>query len=121
MEKMPKLVTAINAYLNESDVGIVLTISLLMYMLRVGLWQRFHLWPTAINWTPFALSLVLTPLMSTTAEVQWGGPFFWRAVFFNGGMSLLVWHVFLPRAKRYWPDAFRDLPMNNGPANHTPH
>lgn len=102
------------SFLVASDMHTVFVITAIALLLKYYLWPYWR-WPLAyLAFVPLALSFVITPLMSSTAEVQWGGQWFFRQAFYNGVVSEIWFHVGLPYCYRKWPHLFSFLSLSNG-------
>ena len=103
---LTSLTAGLISFLAAADAHTVILIVLLTYLAQGTLWKRFSLWPEMIVWLPLLLAVILTPLVSTAEEIQWGGKYARRAIFYNGGVSTMVWIVVLPLVKKRWPQVF---------------
>ena len=107
---LASLTAGLVSFLAAADAHIVIGIVLLTYLAQSTIWKRAGLWPELIGWLPLVLALFLTPLVSTAEESQWGGKYARRAIFYNGGVSTMVWLVVLPWVKKKWPQIFGEKP-----------
>ena len=103
---LASLTAGLVSFLAAADAHTVILIVFLTYLAQGTLWKRAALWPEAIIWMPLVLAFILTPIMSTAAESQWGGRWYYRAVMYNGGVGMLLWRVALPQLKKKWPQIF---------------
>lgn len=94
-----------------SDVPTVILLVFLTFLIRRTLWAQLHMPAESIVWVSIALSFVLTPIMSTAAEAQWGGQFYIRAVLYNGTVSVALWLMVVPRLLKKWPQLLAKDPM----------
>lgn len=88
-----------------ADVPTVISVAILTYLVQITLFTRLGL-DHAIVWVPFIWSFILTPIMSTAEQTQWGGQYYYRSVVYNGAVGLFVWHVVLPQLKKRYPQWF---------------
>lgn len=103
---LPKITEALSSFLINVDVHTVFVIIVLSSLLKYFLWPHWK-WPIAyLAFIPFLLSFVITPAMSLTDEVWWGGKYFYRAALYNGTASEVAFHVFLPHLQKKWPSLF---------------
>lgn len=103
------LVAGIGSFFTVADVHTVIGITALSLLFKQYLWPHWR-WPLAyLAFVPLLLSFVVTPLMSLTPEVQWGGQWFFRQAFYNGIVSEALFHVGLPYLQNKWPHLFHFL------------
>lgn len=102
---MDTLFEAFKSFAEAADMGTVVSIAILTYLIQITLFTRLG-WDHAIVWVPFVLSFLLTPIMSTAEQTAWGGQFYYRAVVYNGGVGLFAWHVVLPQLRKRYPEWF---------------
>ena len=97
---------ALFSFLRSADIHTVMAISVVSLLCKYFLWPHWK-WPIAyLAFVPLALSFAVTPMMSLTDEVQWGGKWFFRQTLYNGIVSEALFHIGLPYCQRRWPALF---------------
>jgi hypothetical protein len=94
---------SVKSFAAETDMEVVIACVGLTLCLQATVWKRYGWWHEALLWVPVGLSMLLTPVFSTTMEVQWGGQFYWKQVLYNGLSAAVLWRVGIPYLRQQFP------------------
>ena len=109
-----QFVSGMGSFFAAADVHTVLVILVLSVLLKHFLWPYWK-WPLAyLAFVPLGLSFLVTPMMSLTAEVSWGGSWYFRQALYNGIAGEALFHLGLPYCQKHWPQVFVFLGPGNG-------
>lgn len=98
------------SFLKAADLQVVLVVTLLTFMVRRTFWAAMDWPPGFVVWIPFLFSFLLTPVIGTTEEIQWGGKYYARACTQNGAVAMVVWLLVVPILVKKWPRLLKDDP-----------
>lgn len=106
---LTSLTAGLVSFLAAADAHTVLIITAISVLLKYFLWPHWQ-WPLEyLAFVPLVLSFVVTPMMSLTSEIQWGGQWYFRQTLYNGIVSEALFHLGLPYLQHRWPQVFHSL------------
>jgi len=102
-DQITLVIDQLRVLLEIVDRQTIVLIWIFTFVLRQSLWRQRGYDPSLLSLVVILLSFVLTPLVSTSEETQWGGPYVVRQSINNAGGAILGWLLMTPIILRMVP------------------